>query len=150
MLTEERLQSTQLDQLPAGGSDPTRFDWKEAWYPVHYIEDLDKSKLTRFTLLDRDLVIWWDQKASCWRALDDQCPHRLAPLSEGRIAEDGLLECPYHGWAFREMEDAIVFLNKVKIVQHRNPSVPALPPYQLWNVRVCFLSTQVDRKMLLG
>jgi phenylpropionate dioxygenase-like ring-hydroxylating dioxygenase large terminal subunit len=25
----------------------------------------------------------------------------LAPLSEGRIAEDGLLECPYHGWAFR-------------------------------------------------
>ena len=88
------------DRLPAGGTDPTRFDWAEAWYPVHYVEDLDPAKPTRFTLLERDLVIWWDRAADCWRAFDDQCPHRLAPLSEGRIAEDGLLECPYHGWAF--------------------------------------------------
>lgn len=101
MLTEERLQPTQSDELPAGGSDPTRFDCKEAWYPVHYVEDLDKTTLTRFTLLGQDLVLWWDPQASCWRAFADQCPHRLAPLSEGRVAEDGLLECPYHGWAFR-------------------------------------------------
>jgi phenylpropionate dioxygenase-like ring-hydroxylating dioxygenase large terminal subunit len=87
--------------LPAGGSDPTCFDWKEVWYPVFYLEDLDKTKPNSFTLLERDLVIWWDRQANCWRAMDDQCPHRLASLSEGRIAEDGLLECPYHGWAFR-------------------------------------------------
>jgi len=37
--------------LPAGGTDPERFDWAEAWYPVHYIEDLDKTRPTRFTLL---------------------------------------------------------------------------------------------------
>ncbi len=84
-----------------GGTDPQRFDCKEAWYPVYYLDDLDKTKPQKFTLLDRDLVIWWDQQGNCWRAMDDQCPHRLAPLSEGRIAEDGLLECPYHGWAFR-------------------------------------------------
>lgn len=101
MLTEERLQTPQSNELPAGGSDPTHFDWKEAWYPVHYIEDLDKSTLTKFTLLGQNLVIWWDRQSECWRALEDQCPHRLAPLSEGRIAQDGLLECPYHGWAFR-------------------------------------------------
>ena len=88
------------NELPAGGSDLERFDWQEAWYPVYYIEDLDKSKLFPFTLLDRDIVIWWDKTASCWRAFDDKCPHRLAPLSEGRIASDGFLECPYHGWAF--------------------------------------------------
>ncbi|MGF1515125.1 MAG: Rieske 2Fe-2S domain-containing protein [Elainellaceae cyanobacterium] len=88
------------DTLPAGGPDPDRFDWAEAWYPVHYIEDLDKARLTRFTLLERDVVIWWDRKAETWRVFADQCPHRLAPLSEGRITEDGLLECPYHGWAF--------------------------------------------------
>lgn len=88
------------DFMPAGGSDPNRFDPKEAWYPVHYMKDLDKSKPTPFTLLGSDLVIWWDKTASCWRVFEDKCPHRLAPLSEGRIAEDGLLECPYHGWAF--------------------------------------------------
>ncbi|HEY9694100.1 MAG TPA: Rieske 2Fe-2S domain-containing protein [Oculatellaceae cyanobacterium] len=100
MLAEKRIEATQSHQLLAGGNDPTRFDCKEAWYPVYYIEDLDKSKLSKFTLLGQDLVIWWDKQGNCWRALADQCPHRLAPLSEGRIAEDGLLECPYHGWAF--------------------------------------------------
>ncbi|MGK7904037.1 MAG: Rieske 2Fe-2S domain-containing protein [Hormoscilla sp.] len=85
---------------PAGGTDPNRFNWLEAWYPVYYICDLDKSKPTAFTLLDRDLVIWWDSKANSWRVFEDKCPHRLAPLSEGRLNEAGLLECPYHGWAF--------------------------------------------------
>jgi phenylpropionate dioxygenase-like ring-hydroxylating dioxygenase large terminal subunit len=51
-------------------------------------------------LLARDLVIWWDAKPQTWRVFDDQCPHRLASLSEGRINEAGLLECPYHGWSF--------------------------------------------------
>ncbi|WP_241329762.1 Rieske 2Fe-2S domain-containing protein, partial [Escherichia coli] len=76
---------------PAGGTDPTRFDWKEAWYPVHYVQDLDKTKPTKFTLLGKDLVIWWDAQTDSWRTFADQCPHRLVPLSEGRIAPDGLL-----------------------------------------------------------
>ncbi len=104
MLTGDRPQLLTLPQhgsLPAGGDDPARFDYKEAWYPVHYVEDLDQATPNRFTLLEQDLVIWWDQQATQWRVMADQCPHRLAPLSEGRIAEDGLLECPYHGWAFR-------------------------------------------------
>ncbi|HEY9672433.1 MAG TPA: Rieske 2Fe-2S domain-containing protein [Waterburya sp.] len=94
------LLANEVNSLPAGGSDPLHFDWQEVWYPVYYIEDLDKSKLTRFTLLGRDIVIWWDKNASSWSVFEDKCPHRLAPLSEGRITEDGLLECPYHGWAF--------------------------------------------------
>lgn len=101
MQTQERTQTSQSGLLPAGGDDPTRFDCKEAWYPVFYLEDLDRSKPSRFTLLGQDLVLWWDRQATCWRAFVDQCPHRLVPLSEGRIAEDGLLECPYHGWAFK-------------------------------------------------
>jgi phenylpropionate dioxygenase-like ring-hydroxylating dioxygenase large terminal subunit len=94
------LAPADLAQLAPGGDDPSRFDPIESWYPVYYVEDLDKSQPTPFTLLDRDLVIWWDAQAQEWRAFDDKCPHRLARLSEGRIAEDGLLECPYHGWAF--------------------------------------------------
>ena len=88
------------ESLSAGGLDPERFDWQETWYPVHYVKDLDNSQPTRFTLLERDIVLWWDNNQQIWRAFLDQCPHRLAPLSEGRINEDGLLECPYHGWAF--------------------------------------------------
>lgn len=32
-------------------------------------------------------------------ALDNVCPHRGAPLSEGGI-EDGRVVCPWHGWSF--------------------------------------------------
>ncbi|HEY9751796.1 MAG TPA: Rieske 2Fe-2S domain-containing protein [Coleofasciculaceae cyanobacterium] len=101
MLTEDRLETLESAPVAAGGNDPTRFDWKQAWYPVFYVDDLDRAKPARFTLLGQDLVIWWDRQAATWRAFVDQCPHRLVPLSEGRIAEDGLLECPYHGWAFK-------------------------------------------------
>ena len=38
------------------------------------------------------------------QCLADTCPHRLAPLSEGRLAVDASgktrLECSYHGWQF--------------------------------------------------
>lgn len=83
-----------------GGSDPTIFNSQAAWYPIFFTDDLDKNKLARFTLLDQDLVIWWDQSVETWQVFEDKCPHRLAPLSEGRVNEAGLLECPYHGWAF--------------------------------------------------
>ena len=64
----------QVDRVTPGGDDPTRFDPSESWYPVFYTEDLDKLKPTPFTLLDRDLVIWWDTPAQAWRAFDDRCP----------------------------------------------------------------------------
>ncbi|GLC39854.1 hypothetical protein PLESTB_001291900 [Pleodorina starrii] len=36
-----------------------------------------------------------------WRVFADRCPHRLVPLSEGRIEpDDGTLSCAYHGWRF--------------------------------------------------
>lgn len=85
---------------PAGGPDPQHFDWKEAWHPLFYLKDLSKTEPNRFTLLDEALVIWWEPGTSTWRVFKDQCPHRLAPLSEGRINGQGQLECPYHGWAF--------------------------------------------------
>jgi nitrite reductase (NADH) small subunit len=32
-------------------------------------------------------------------ALNNECPHRGAPLAEGAI-EDGRVVCPWHGWSF--------------------------------------------------
>jgi phenylpropionate dioxygenase-like ring-hydroxylating dioxygenase large terminal subunit len=85
---------------PVGGTDIDRFDCREVWYPIYYVKDLDQKTPQRFTLLEQDLVIWWDKNQQEWRVFEDKCPHRLAPLSEGRINESGHLECPYHGWSF--------------------------------------------------
>ena len=74
--------------------------WLQRWYPVAYLEDLDKRLPQPFTLLGMDLVLWWEPAPGRWRAFADGCPHRLVPLSEGRVNERGELECPYHGWSF--------------------------------------------------
>ena len=56
---------------------------------------------TPVRFLDKRYVCWRDNDGE-WRVMNDACPHRLAPLSEGRIdRETGLLECAYHGWSFK-------------------------------------------------
>ena len=74
--------------------------WRKHWYPVAVEKYTTKDKPFAFTLMGTALVIWYDFVAQEWRAVSDRCPHRLAPLSEGRINAAGHVECPYHGWAF--------------------------------------------------
>ncbi|MBF2056669.1 MAG: Rieske 2Fe-2S domain-containing protein [Cyanobacterium sp. T60_A2020_053] len=93
--------TTVINQInPVGGARPDHFDYREAWYPVFYVDDLNKKRPNGFTLLGEDIVIWWEESSQRWRVFADSCPHRRAPFTEGRINEEGLLECPYHGWSF--------------------------------------------------
>ena len=69
--------------------------WRNAWYAVSFVADLDVKEPIPFTLLGEPIVLWHGDGE--WHAFVDRCPHRLAPLSEGRINEDNLLECAYHG-----------------------------------------------------
>ncbi len=67
------------------------------WHPVALAHAVGASPAAA-TLLGEDLVLWRDAagRAHAWM---DQCPHRGARLSLGRVAR-GELECPYHGWRF--------------------------------------------------
>ncbi|KAI3794963.1 hypothetical protein L1987_37604 [Smallanthus sonchifolius] len=62
--------------------------------------DLDKRAPLGKKVLGLDVVVWWDKNENEWKVFDDRCPHRLAPLSEGRIDPSGRLQCVYHGWCF--------------------------------------------------
>ncbi|MEM6755150.1 MAG: Rieske 2Fe-2S domain-containing protein [Cyanobacteria bacterium P01_C01_bin.38] len=76
------------------------FNFFQHWYPVSPVEDIDPKKPTPVTVLGLRLVIW-KPKSSVARVFLDKCPHRLAPLSEGRVDEKtGNLMCSYHGWQF--------------------------------------------------
>ncbi len=72
---------------------------KEAtlWHPVALGTDVGRDPLG-VRLLDQAVVLWRDS-AHQIHAWVDQCPHRGAKLSLGRVCEDRL-ECPYHGWQF--------------------------------------------------
>lgn len=78
-----------------------KFNWYRAWYPIAALEALKTDAPNAVHLLGMRLVLWQDKQGT-WRCFEDLCPHRLAPLSEGRIHESGELQCTYHGWRFDE------------------------------------------------
>lgn len=82
---------------------PPEFNFFQHWYPLSPVEDLDPKRPTAVTVLGLQLVIWKPNSSETYRVFLDQCPHRLAPLSEGRVDEKtGNLMCSYHGWQFDE------------------------------------------------
>ncbi len=81
----------------------TPYPWLQNWYPVGVVEDLPNDRPTAITIFGRKLVLWRDAAgapAARWRCFSDECPHRMAPLSEGRIDGAGRLQCSLHGWSF--------------------------------------------------
>ncbi|CAN1269262.1 Protochlorophyllide-dependent translocon component 52, chloroplastic [Linum perenne] len=93
------VSSKPLDQPDEVNSDE-KFDWYAQWYPVMPVCDLDKKVPHGKKVMGIDVVVWWDCNENAWKVFDDMCPHRLAPLSEGRIDQWGRLQCVYHGWCF--------------------------------------------------
>lgn len=84
------------------------------WHPLSRDEDLQETPMP-LTLLGESLVLW--RAASGQPVLmKDQCPHRGARLSMGRVQGDHI-ECPYHGWRF-DARGACV----------RIPAVPGFTP----------------------
>ncbi|XP_043692416.1 protochlorophyllide-dependent translocon component 52, chloroplastic [Telopea speciosissima] len=82
-----------------------KFDWLSNWYPLAPVCDLDKRVPHAKRVMGLDVVVWWDRIEGKWQVFDDSCPHRLAPLSEGRIDQWGRLQCVYHGWCFNGAGD---------------------------------------------
>ncbi len=78
-----------------------KFNFFQHWYPISPIEDLDPERPTPIVLLGQRVVVWKPRSSNQYHVFLDRCPHRLAPLSEGRVDEKtGHLMCSYHGWQF--------------------------------------------------
>jgi len=92
------------------------------WHPVLLSCDLGAQPLAA-QLLTQALVLWRDAQgiAHAWA---DQCPHRGARLSLGRVCE-GRLECAYHGWQFADSGACV-----------RVPALPTFAPPQSHSARV--------------
>ena len=69
------------------------FNWNNQWYPVGVIDQLDKERPHPIIVRGRELVLWFDESMTEWRVFEDRCPHRAAPLSEGRVEASGHLFC---------------------------------------------------------
>lgn len=75
------------------------FGLRQAWHPVARAEDVPGPGQAphRVELLGEAWVL--ARIGGELVGLRDECPHRLAPLSAGRLEPDRV-RCGYHGWAF--------------------------------------------------
>lgn len=96
----ERPQVSALEQTFTSGSFP------RTWVPIASTFELIPDKPTPVRFLEQHYVVFQDNDGE-WRVMDDACPHRLAPLSEGRVdRKSNRIECAYHGWAFEPSSGA--------------------------------------------
>lgn len=72
---------------------------RNCWYAAMWSEGLSEGVLTAATLLDENLIFFRDT-AGAAVAMEDMCPHRLAPLRLGTLLPDGRVRCGYHGLEF--------------------------------------------------
>ena len=72
---------------------------RNCWYAAIWSADLKQGELLARTLLDEPLVFFRDLLGKPV-AMDDMCPHRLAPLRLGKLLPDGRIQCGYHGLEF--------------------------------------------------
>jgi phenylpropionate dioxygenase-like ring-hydroxylating dioxygenase large terminal subunit len=70
---------------------------RELWHPVALADAVTDAPVAA-VLLEQPLALWRDDHGAV-HAWADQCPHRGARLSLGKVCQ-GKLECPYHGWQF--------------------------------------------------
>ena len=70
---------------------------KNAWYVAAWSKDVGRDLLGRILL--NEYVVLYRKEDGTPVALENRCPHRNLPLSEGRLIGDEI-ECGYHGMVY--------------------------------------------------
>ena len=100
LLTFLSLFSTMPNALVPSSSSLRMTMTSGAWLPVAAKSALPTSLPVAVEVAGERLVVW-KTASSDFVVGRDVCPHRLAPLSQGRVDPlTSCIECPYHGQQF--------------------------------------------------
>eukprot|EP00873_Tetraselmis_striata_P016586 jgi/Tetstr1/436850/TSEL_025627.t1 len=91
--------SAPVEARTVSGEGEGTFEWTRNWYPLARASDLEDGRPSELEVLGKPLACWKDG-AGEWRVVDDACPHKLAPLSLGKVTPEGDLMCRYHGYCY--------------------------------------------------
>lgn len=68
----------------------------ERWLEVGYVQDIPRRGARCVKVPDYTVAIFRTSDDQIF-ALEDKCPHKNGPLSQG-IVHDGCVTCPLHNW----------------------------------------------------
>jgi len=94
---ERKQQIERMEQLDREKNENIKYNLN--WYVIEESKNIQKDKLNKITLLNKNYVIWKDENN--FYALDDECSHRGAPLSNGYL-KNNCAVCPYHAAEFND------------------------------------------------
>lgn len=97
------------------------------WHPVAHLSEFDERPILSVRLLGEDLVLW--RVGDQYLAWQDLCVHRGTRLSLGKIVDDNLLMCPYHGWTYDQDGKC------VRIPAHPEQKLPAKAQVKRYQTR---------------
>jgi len=78
---------------------------KNLWYVAAWSTEMEPGKPLARVIIGEPIVIWRDGLGELV-AMDNRCPHRLAPLSKGRFDGD-TVQCMYHGMRFSKTGECL-------------------------------------------
>jgi phenylpropionate dioxygenase-like ring-hydroxylating dioxygenase large terminal subunit len=81
-----------------------------SWIPVALLKDVKKHP--KEFVYESERIILYKNKNDII-AMENKCPHRNYPLSEGNIINNKLV-CSYHGWNFNKKGELIEIPNKIE------------------------------------
>jgi phenylpropionate dioxygenase-like ring-hydroxylating dioxygenase large terminal subunit len=102
-----------------------------AWYAAGWRHDLRES-LTARTICGIPMVLFRRRDGGV-AALEDACPHRLLPLSMGRLDNDRLV-CGYHGMTFAPSGECVKMPGVTRISPSKANCVRAYPAVERHNL----------------
>jgi phenylpropionate dioxygenase-like ring-hydroxylating dioxygenase large terminal subunit len=70
----------------------------EGWIALTRTSILKPNIPTKVTLKNKNYAVWKSLSSNEIHIVPDQCRHRGASLSDGKLSNDGCVVCPYHGW----------------------------------------------------
>ena len=126
-----------------------------AWMPLGSASCLTGLSPVQVRVCGLDIAVWHapltdkrQRVATSFSAFVDACPHRLAPLSQGRVDDaTGCIECPYHGWQFDGSGNltALPQLDPGKSLESvkAGREATALPVHKAGDLLFVFLPTEV-------
>jgi hypothetical protein len=88
-----------MSDIPEKTDDQLKDQVSYHWYVIGRVNQFTANRPYKKTIWDKNYVVW-KNKQNEFSAIENECSHRGAELSGGKITPNNNVMCPYHGYEY--------------------------------------------------